>query len=62
MGVDASAFGNHEFDYGLHRLMTHMQRATFPYLTVNIQEEATGQPPDWARPSEVFEVNGVRTG
>jgi 2',3'-cyclic-nucleotide 2'-phosphodiesterase (5'-nucleotidase family) len=62
MGVDASALGNHEFDYGLDRLMTHMQRATFPYLTVNIQDEATGQPPDWARPSEVFEVNGVKVG
>jgi 2',3'-cyclic-nucleotide 2'-phosphodiesterase (5'-nucleotidase family) len=62
MGLDASAFGNHEFDYGLDRLMRHMQRAAFPYLTVNINDETTGQPPDWARPSQVFEVNGVKVG
>ena len=61
-GLDATSYGNHEFDYGLTRLLAHQARADFPFLATNIVEEATGETPDWVTPSVVFRVNGVRVG
>ncbi len=31
-GLDATAYGNHEFDYGVERLLRHQDRANFPFL------------------------------
>ncbi|HEY9377300.1 MAG TPA: 5'-nucleotidase C-terminal domain-containing protein [Jiangellaceae bacterium] len=61
-GLDATSYGNHEFDYGLERLLMHQERANFPFLATNIVEEATGEAPDWVTPSVVLRVNGVRVG
>ena len=61
-GLDASSYGNHEFDYGVDRLLMHQERANFPYLGTNIVETATGQPPDWVQPSAVFTINGIKVG
>ena len=60
--LDATSFGNHEFDYGVDRLKQQIDRANFPFLGANIIETATGQLPDWSLPSKVFDVNGVRVG
>ena len=61
-GMDATSYGNHEFDYGLERLLRHQARANFPFLATNIVETATGEAPDWVTPSKVFDVNGVKVG
>ena len=61
-GMDASALGNHEFDYGLPRLFEHIERADFPFLSANIVDEDTGETPDWLDGSKVFRVNGMRVG
>lgn len=61
-GLDATSYGNHEFDYGVERLLKQQERANFPFLATNIVETATGEAPDWVQPSEVFMVNGVRVG
>ena len=61
-GLDATSYGNHEFDYGVERLLAHQARANFPFLATNIVEEGTGKTPDWVTPSKVFKVNGVRVG
>ena len=61
-GLDATSYGNHEFDYGLARLLSHQQRADFPFLATNIVDAATGRTPDWVTPSKVFRVNGVKVG
>jgi 2',3'-cyclic-nucleotide 2'-phosphodiesterase (5'-nucleotidase family) len=61
-GLDATSYGNHEFDFGLERLLAHQARANFPFLATNIVEEATGETPDWVTPSVVFDVNGVKVG
>jgi 2',3'-cyclic-nucleotide 2'-phosphodiesterase (5'-nucleotidase family) len=60
--LDATSYGNHEFDYGVERLLRHQERANFPFLATNIVEQATGEPPDWVTPSVVFTVNGVKVG
>ena len=61
-GLDATAYGNHEFDYGVERLLRQQERANFPFLATNIVDEATGELPEWVTPSVVFTVNGVEVG
>ena len=61
-GLDATSYGNHEFDYGVARLLAHQARANFPFLATNILDAATGQLPSWVQPSKVFVVNGVQVG
>lgn len=61
-GLDATAFGNHEFDYGVDRLKQQIARATFPFMAVNIVDATTGTAPDWVKTVTVFNVNGVNVG
>jgi len=61
-GLDATSYGNHEFDYGVARLLEHQERANFPFLATNIVDSATGKAPPWVTPSKVFRVNGVKVG
>lgn len=39
-GMDVSALGNHEFDYGQDILNARMQQATFPFLCANVNNSA----------------------
>jgi 2',3'-cyclic-nucleotide 2'-phosphodiesterase (5'-nucleotidase family) len=61
-GLDATSFGNHEFDYGPARILAQEARAAFPWLSANIVEESTGRAPSYIQPSAVFRVKGVRVG
>ena len=61
-GLDATSYGNHEFDYGIERLLLQQARAKFPFLATNIVETATGRRPSWVKPSVVFRVQGVKVG
>ncbi len=61
-GLDATSYGNHEFDYGVERLLKHQARAKFPFLATNIVETSTGRAPSWVTPSKVFTVDGVKVG
>ncbi|HEX9030152.1 MAG TPA: 5'-nucleotidase C-terminal domain-containing protein [Anaerolineales bacterium] len=60
--LDATAIGNHEFDYGIDRLKMHIAAANFPFMAVNIIDEATGQTPDWIQTVKVFDINGLKVG
>ena len=60
--LDATSYGNHEFDFGVDRLLEHQERANFPFLATNIIETATGEPPDWVTPSAIFNINGIQVG
>ena len=48
-GLDATSYGNHEFDYGIARLLEHQARADFPFLATNIVETSTGSDPPGSR-------------
>lgn len=61
-GMDATAFGNHEFDYGVERILKQQAASTFPWLSANILETATDKPPSYVKPSTVIRVNGVNVG
>lgn len=46
MEVNASTFGNHEFDYGPDYLRNRTQHSKFPYVVSNIQNKTTKGPLD----------------
>ena len=41
-GYDAMAKGNHEFDYGQHKIYEYIERANFPLLSANVVVDSTG--------------------
>ncbi len=62
MGYDASALGNHEFDFGVDGLKALRKLAVFPFLAANLQ--ASGPTP-WspaAEPFCVIEKGGIKIG
>ena len=61
-GLDATSYGNHEFDFGVERLLEHQARANFPFLGTNIVQASNGQPPPWVTPSKVFTIDGIKVG
>ena len=61
-GLDATSYGNHEFDYGQDRLKAQQARADFPFLGANIVDSVTGENPDWVQATEVFQYGKVRIG
>ena len=62
LGVQASAFGNHDFDWGQAVLQERVAQAHFSWLSCNIFQEGSDQRPSWIRPSAVLEVKGIRVG
>jgi 2',3'-cyclic-nucleotide 2'-phosphodiesterase (5'-nucleotidase family) len=61
-GLDATSYGNHEFDYGVERLQQHQARADFPFLGANIVDETTLENPDWVQGTHVIEYQGIEIG
>lgn len=61
-GLNATTFGNHEFDYGVTRLLDQKAQALFPYLACNIVQTSNNKAPEWVKSSKVFVVNGVKVG
>jgi 2',3'-cyclic-nucleotide 2'-phosphodiesterase (5'-nucleotidase family) len=61
-GLQATSYGNHEFDYGVARLLQHQARAKFPFLGANIVDEVTLQNPDWVQGTHVFDDGNLRIG
>lgn len=61
-GLHATSYGNHEFDYGVARILQHQARANFPFLGANIVDETTLQNPDWVQGTHVFDYGNLRIG
>jgi 2',3'-cyclic-nucleotide 2'-phosphodiesterase (5'-nucleotidase family) len=62
MEYDASAIGNHEFDFRIQGLYERIGQAEFPYLSANIREKASGEIPDFATPYIIREIDGIMVG
>ncbi len=64
MGYDATAVGNHEFDFGLDNLTQRLRQANFPYLAANVEWTATKTLPSdlGFLAATIKEVNGLRIG
>jgi len=61
MGYEAAAVGNHEFDFGQKQLRSNKQIADFPFLSANLTDTLSGEPPDYVQPYIIKDVNGVKT-
>ena len=61
-GYDVATLGNHEFDFGMERILQIMQQeADFPYVSCNFHHLDNGTPGANVLDSyQVLEVNGVR--
>ena len=62
LGVAAAAVGNHEFDFGLPALLERMKQARYPMLAANVFKKGTRERPDWAKPSVLLDVRGLKVG
>lgn len=63
MKFDASAVGNHEFDWGIEKVTTNqatLADSTIPMLACNIYVKETGKLVDFAKPYEVIERSGKK--
>jgi 5'-nucleotidase len=60
LGYAASAFGNHEADYGVPAFQARKGEAAFVILGANVIDEKTGAP--WIAPRKLIDVGGVRVG
>jgi 2',3'-cyclic-nucleotide 2'-phosphodiesterase (5'-nucleotidase family) len=58
LGYDALTVGNHEYNFGLNVLEKARREASFPWLSANTYDTATGMP--YHRPFLVKELGGVR--
>ncbi|HKY55920.1 MAG TPA: 5'-nucleotidase C-terminal domain-containing protein, partial [Anaerolineales bacterium] len=63
MGFSVDGLGNHNFDKGSAYLRnTLIPLANFPYVSANVVDPATSDPPaEWSK-SKVFDIGGVKVG
>lgn len=62
IGVEASAVGNHEFDWGLSYISEWAKDGNLDFLASNIYDKTTGKPVAWAKPYKVVEKGGIKIG
>ncbi|MDD3164426.1 MAG: bifunctional UDP-sugar hydrolase/5'-nucleotidase [Oscillospiraceae bacterium] len=58
LGYCAMTLGNHEFDYGQATLRTLSEQATFPFLSLNFEDQASGE--SVYQPYTTVERDGVQ--
>lgn len=67
-GFDAMTIGNHEFDWGVDKMIAFRDgnpengEANFPWLAANIFERSTNTAVTWAEPYTIIERGGVKVG
>ena len=62
MGIELSAVGNHEFDWGIDRITKWAEDGEFTFVCTNIYDKRTNQPVDWAEPFVIIEKEGIKVG
>jgi len=62
IGIELSAVGNHEFDWGINRVTKWAEDGGFTFVCTNIYDIRTNEPVDWAEPYAIIEREGVKVG
>ena len=62
LGFEAMTLGNHEYDWGADFIRNNAELAEFPFLAINIFDNATGKRVDYCDASVVIERGGVQIG
>lgn len=61
-GLDITAFGNHEFDFGVDLLLTRMKQSKWQWVNANLIDRQTGRLVGDTPPFVIREVNGLKLG
>lgn len=62
MGLELSAVGNHEFDWGIDRIVKWAEDGELTFVCTNIYDIRTNEPVDWAEPFVIIEREGIKVG
>ncbi len=62
IGVELSAVGNHEFDWGIDRITKWAEDGNLTFVCANIYDKRTNEPVAWAEPYVILEKAGVMVG
>lgn len=62
MNTQASAVGNHEFDWGYEKIKGWAKDGSFKYLASNIYDRKTNKPVSWASPYMIIKKSGIKIG
>ena len=62
LGVEYSALGNHEYDWGDEYLSKFAEDGDITFLAANIFYEGTDDQPDYVEPYGIIEVDGLKIG
>ncbi len=54
--------GNHEFDWGVEKILSNAALAEFPFLAINIIDTETNERAAFCDPSVLVEQNGIKIG
>ncbi len=61
-GYVAQAIGNHEFDWGIEKISYFDKQTNFPMMAANIVYKDSGERVEWATPTKMFEIDGLKIG
>ena len=62
MGLELSAVGNHEFDWGIDKITKWAEDGELTFVVTNIYDIRTNEPVDWAEPFVIIEKMGIKVG
>ncbi|XP_069950309.1 mannosylglucosyl-3-phosphoglycerate phosphatase isoform X3 [Cherax quadricarinatus] len=62
LGIHCAVFGNHDFDFGLERLVDVTARTDFPWLMSNVDDNETGLPLADGILTHIIEWHGWKIG
>lgn len=62
IGVELSAVGNHEFDWGIERITKWAEDGNLTFVCANVYDIRTDEPVEWAEPYVILERAGVKVG
>lgn len=62
IGIELSAVGNHEFDWGIDRITKWAEDGGLTFVCANIYDKQTNEPVEWAKPYVILDKAGVKVG
>ena len=62
IGFDCMTLGNHEFDWGVDRIVSNMNDMAFPVINCNLEERGYSKPVDWIEDTAMINVKGLKIG
>jgi 2',3'-cyclic-nucleotide 2'-phosphodiesterase/3'-nucleotidase/5'-nucleotidase len=62
MGIELSAVGNHEFDWGIDRITQWAEDGGLTFVCANIYDKRTNEPVEWAEPYVILDRTGIKVG